>query len=196
MYLLIYLGWSWETVSLSARFFLYETENWINTLARKCTRIPVAIFGEFIRLLPEFFSSRVVRARHRADRSRVYFSFRADISDGIRRHVFARRIEPRVFADAGEPFPREIQKITTEERDRATGLPVSFYSSPMFRSSAASRHDVTDPISCTPTGIVVCWWILLNQLLLDVCIRYRVSLSLHIFHVMNNLRWNDDGWHG
>jgi len=46
------------------------------------------------------------------DRECIFLSSR---HFGIRRHVFARRIEPRVFVDAGEPFPREIQKITTEE---------------------------------------------------------------------------------
>lgn len=72
-------------------------------------QIPVAIFGEFIRLLPELFSNESFVP---TDRECIFLSSR---HFGIRRHVFARRIEPRVFADAGEPFPREIQKITTEE---------------------------------------------------------------------------------
>lgn len=140
-------------------------------MVKRNAQIPVAIIDEFIRLLRESFFRRVIRA----DRSRVYFSFEQTFRYPQTRFCqtdWAARVRRR-----GGAVPTRDSE-NNHRRDRATGLPASFYSSECVSSSAASRHDVTDPISRTP-AVSSCVRILLNQLPPDLCIGYRISLYLY-----------------
>jgi len=87
-------------ITVFVAFFFYVFQNSIKDRCEKYTNIDIR------RTYPAVTRTSCADVAS-TDRECIFLSSR---HFGIRRHVFARPTEPRVFTDAGEPFPREFRK--------------------------------------------------------------------------------------